>query len=86
VYRNYKQEFDKISYDPSGVESKLNEYIKPDVDLNVDLRQIPAQASLDGEQAYHACNPVTSMQGCSFANFLPDIFETIMNEYSNIKL
>lgn len=86
VYRNYKQEFDKISYDPSGVELKLNEYIKADVDLNVDLRQIPAQASLDGEQAYHACNPVTSMQGCSFANFLPDIFETIMNEYSNIKL
>lgn len=86
VYRNYKDVFDEVSYSPSGVELELNEYIKEDVDLNVDLRHIPKQPDLDNEIAYHACNPATSMQWCSFANFLPDIFATIMNEYSNIKL
>jgi hypothetical protein len=86
VYRNYKKDFDAISYSPFGVELKMSEYIKEDVDLNKDIWQIPKQAHLDDKTAYHACNPVTSMQWCNFSNFLPDIFATIMNEYSNIKL
>jgi hypothetical protein len=85
-YRNYKDVFDSISYSPAGVSLELTQYIKEDVDLNNDLWHIPRQTSLDAEQAYHACNPATSMQPCSFANFLPDMFKTIMNEYGNMKL
>jgi len=86
TYRGYKEVFDDTNYSPSGVKLELSNYIKPDVDLNGDVRHIPKQPDLDSEIAYHACNPTTSMQWCSFANFLPDMFETIMNEYSNIKL
>lgn len=86
TYRNYKKEFDDIQYTNPSVSFALNDIIKEDVDLNVDLRQIPKQESLDGEQAYSPCNPVTTMQGCNFSTFLPDIFETLMNEYGNIKL
>lgn len=86
VYRWYKDVFDEIAYTPSWVSFKTSDYIKEDVDLNVDVWQIPSQGRLNSEQAYHACNPADTMQACSFANFLPDIFATLMNEYSNIKL
>ncbi len=85
-YRNYKSVFDTINYSPSGVSLQMNKYIKKDVDLNVDLWQIPTQNDLDSTQSYHACNPTTSMQWCNLVSFLPDIFSLIMNEYSNINL
>lgn len=86
VYRNYKRDFDTISYSPWWASLKMNEYIKDDVDLNRDVRNIPRQSSLDAEAAYSDCDPATSMQSCNFASFLPKIFSTIMNEYSNMKL
>lgn len=86
IYRNYKEVFDKITYSPSWVWLNMNEYVKSDVDLNQDIWQIPTQADLDAEKAYHACNPVIDMQWCSFSTFLPDILNAIMNEYSNMKL
>ena len=86
VYRNYKREFDTISYTPLWASLKMNDYIKEDVDFNVDIWQIPRQSSLDADFAYSDCNPTTSMQPCNFATFLPKIFSTVMNEYSNMKL
>lgn len=86
VYRNYKREFDTISYTPLWASLKMNDYIKEDVDFNSDVWNIPRQTSLDADAAYSDCNPATSMQWCNFASFLPKIFSTIMNEYSNMKL
>lgn len=54
--------------------------------LMAKLWWIPDQDRLDSESAYTACNPATSMQNCRFSRFAPVIFQSIMNDYSNIKL
>jgi hypothetical protein len=64
----------------------IEKFFKDDVtDLN-DVWNIPSQESLDSNSSYHACNPKTSMGECNFTNFLPDIYQSIMNDLSNIKL
>lgn len=64
----------------------IQKLIKQDItDLN-DIRNIPSQDTLDGGSSYHGCNPKTSMGDCNFTNFLPDIYSTIMNDLSNLKL
>jgi len=84
-YRNYKKQFEKITY--PGVPKQLNmsDFAKENLDLN-EIREIPAQPKLDGQQAYTPCNPVESMQACQFSRFLPKIWTTIMNDYSNLRL
>jgi hypothetical protein len=84
---------DKVSGHPSykdqfaaNADFDITAFLKDDItDLN-DIWNIPSQESLDANSAYHACNPKTSMGNCNFTNFLPDIYQTIMNDLSNIKL
>ena len=46
---------------------------------------IPDQQRLDDEWTFHPCNPKTNMQGCKFSTLMPQLFRTIMNDYTNLK-
>ncbi len=92
-YRDYKSEFESITYKDDGgevVPPNLTELLKEewtsDFDFN-DIRWLPDQSVLDaddndGEQ----CDPGTTMQWCQFTEFAPRVFNTIMNDYGNLKL
>ena len=65
---------------------KITEYIKKDLtDLNI-IRWLPKQSSLDAGTSFHSCDPKKNMANCKFMNFAPNIYSTILNEISNIKL
>jgi hypothetical protein len=79
-HTSYKDQFKADS------DFDIEAFLKDDItDLN-DIWNIPSQDSLDTNSSYHACDPKTSMGNCNFTNFLPDIYQTIMNDLSNIKL
>lgn len=87
IWRNYKEVFEKVTYDESvdSPELQVDKYWKDDVQFN-DVRGIPSQSSLDADSAFSTCDPAKTMQSCNFSSIMPTIFKNIMNEYSNIKL
>lgn len=86
-YRNYKEVYEEVIYTEAlePIPLDITTYWQDDVTLN-QLRWIPSQDSLDAEQAYSTCNPAQSMQWCNFPSFLKEIFNTILSEYTDIKL
>jgi hypothetical protein len=79
-HQNYQQQF-KVTKD-FDMQTYLKESVK---DMNT-LWWIPKQENLDSETSYSDCNPKTSMMNCEFSSFAPEIFATLMNDMSNIKL
>lgn len=89
-YRNYKEEFDTISYEWTIQAPKINDFLKDEwtstYDFN-EVRWLPDQSALDADDNDgEECDPSTTMQGCQFTEFAPRIFNAIMNDYSNLKL
>ena len=82
----YIQAFNTTYETPDGeFPFNLALYIQEDVDLN-EVWGIPAQELLETKSQLDGCDPTSDMQGCNFGRILPEIFTTIMNDLSNLKL
>ncbi len=92
-YRNYKKVFESISYEDDGgkiAPPKITDILRDERTTKFDfnkVRWLADQSTLDADDNDgEECDPATTMQGCQFTEFAPKIFNTIMNDYGNLKL